>query len=100
MFHFRKSYAVTITYRNDGDVAVYLFRTEQEAVKFLREAYEGELRFEREETNWDVKGCIFDDGHSAKITTQHVSYVDGVEHRSEDRVQYRIGRVYSVKHFY
>ena len=64
-----KQFAVVFTYSFDQDCAVYLFDTEVEAVNYLRENYEEELRIEREENNQNPIAYIEEDGWYAQITS-------------------------------
>ena len=64
-------YAVVFTYSFDQDCAVYLFQTEAEAKRFLRDNYDEELRIEREENGLSPSGSISDDGWYAVITTDN-----------------------------
>ena len=63
-----KQFAVVFTYSFDQDCAVYLFDTEADAVRFLRDNYEEELRIEREENDQDPVAYIETDGWYAEIT--------------------------------
>lgn len=82
-----KSYAVVFTYSFDDDCAVYLFDTENDALKFLRDSYENELQIQLEENNFYAIGEIAPDGYYAKITTYcH----DG----NRDVCEYHVGNVY------
>lgn len=83
------NYAVIFTYSFDGDVAVYLFATEDEAQKFLRESYQEELRIYQEENGWNSVGEISEDGWYARI---HVEF-DDADHPL-DLTEFRIGTVY------
>ena len=83
------NYAVIFTYSFDDEVAVYLFATEDEAKKFLRESYLEELRIDTEESGWDSIGEISDDGWYAKITT---NFYSGYPHT--DVTEFRIGNIY------
>lgn len=81
------NYAVIFTYSFDDEVAVYLFEDDKSAEKFLREAYEEELRIQVEENEWDAEGEIDEGGWYAKITTHSDYYGDDV-------IEYRIGQIY------
>lgn len=83
------NYAVIFTYSFDDEVAVYLFSTEDEAKKFLRESYLEELRIDTEESGWDSVGEISSDGWYAKITT---NFYSGCPHT--DVTEFRIGNIY------
>ena len=83
------NYAVIFTYSFDGDVAVYLFATEGEAKKFLRESYLEELRIDTEENGWNSVGEISEDGWYAKI---QVDSDDGDS--PVDLTEFRIGNIY------
>lgn len=65
-----KQYAVCFTYSFDNDASVYLFDTYEEAIKFLKDAFENELRIDTEENEWDSVGEITEDSLYAKITTR------------------------------
>lgn len=78
------NYAVIFTYSFDDETSVYLFETESEAVKFLRDTYEEELRIDIEENEWDSIGKISDDGWSGEITTSF-----------GDTTWFKIGRIYN-----
>lgn len=80
------NYAVIFTYSFDGDVAVYLFPDELSAKKFLRDAYEEELRIDKEENKFEVYDEISDDGRYAKIVDQFNDH--------EDVTEFLIGEVY------
>lgn len=83
------SYAVVFTYSFDDEVAVYLFATEGEATKFLREQYEEELRIDVEENGWETEGEHSEDWWYARISN---NFDDG-----DIRVnvtEMRLGRVY------
>lgn len=81
-----KNYAVIFTYNFDSDVAVYLFETEDEAKKFLKDSYAEELRIDIKENGWDSEGFISKDGWYAKIT----NYFDN----GIDITEFRIGNIY------
>ena len=78
------NYAVIFSYSFDCEVAVYLFKTEEEAVQFLRDNYETELRIDNEENEWNSIGTISDDGWSAEIITSF-----------GDRTCFQIGTIYN-----
>ena len=78
------NYVVIFTYSFDDETAAYLFKTEEEAVKFLRDSYEEELRIDIEENEWDSVGKISDDGWSAEITTSF-----------GDTTWFKIGTIYN-----
>lgn len=44
-----KYFAVVFTYSFDCDSSVYLFDTQEEAIKFMTESYKEELRIDKEE---------------------------------------------------
>lgn len=83
------NYAVIFTYSFDIDAAVYLFRTEEEAKKFLRESYLEELRIDQEENGWNSVGEISEDGWYAKIQVEF----DDADHPL-DLIEFRIGTVH------
>lgn len=83
------SYAVVFTYSFDNDVAVYLFNTEEEAKKFLRESYQEELRIDTEENGWDSVGEVSKDGYYARIE----NYFEG-EDPHVNVTEFRLGNVY------
>lgn len=75
------NYAVIFRYTFDEEVAVYLFATEDEAKKFLRESFEEEVRIDMEENGWDTNAYIDEDGRSAAIFNRFsdrtdVTYMD------------------------
>lgn len=84
-----KNYAVIFTYSFDSDTAVYLFETEDEAKKFLKDYYTEELRIDTEENGWSSEGTISDDGWYAKIE----NYC-GDEGSEPDITEFRIGNIY------
>ena len=77
-----KQFAVVFTYSFDQDCAVYLFDTEADAVRFLRDNYEEELRIEREENNQNPIAYMEEDGWYAQIAT------------GDDVIYYHIANVY------
>lgn len=83
------SYAVVFTYSFDDEVAVYLFATEEEATRFLRDQYHEELRVDIEESGWNTEGENSDDWWYAKISN---NFDDG--DARIDVTEMRIGRVY------
>ncbi len=83
------NYAVIFTYSFDGETAVYLFATEDEAKRFLLESYLEELRIDTEENEWNSVGEISEDGWYAKIQVQ---FDDG-DHPL-DITEFRIGTIY------
>lgn len=83
------NYAVIFTYSFDGDVAVYLFATEEEAKKFLRDSYQEELRIDQEENGWSSVGEISEDGWYAKIQVEF----DDADHPL-NLTEFRIGTVH------
>lgn len=82
-----KSFAVIFTYSFDDEVAVYLFDTEDEAKKFLKESFEEEVRIDTEENGWDCNSYIEDDGKYAKIFNRFDDRIDATT--------FRIGNVYN-----
>lgn len=83
------NFAVIFTYPSDDDVAVYLFATEDEAKKFLRESYLEKLRINTEENGWNSVGEISDSGRYARI---QVHFDDG--DCPIDITEIRIGNIY------
>lgn len=83
------NYAVIFTYSFDSEVSVYLFKTEDEAKKFLLDSLKEEVRIDIEENGWEVEHCISDDGRYAKITN---NFDDG--DRPIDITEMRIGQIY------
>ena len=77
------NYAVIFCYSFDDDVALYVFNTEEEAKKFLKESYEEELRIEVEENKFYAEGYFRDDGLYTTITVNH-----------DDVTEMRIGKIY------
>lgn len=73
------SFAVVFTYSFADDVAVYLFDTEDDAKKFLLEAYREELRIDTEENNFELYGSITGDGRYAKIVNHFADHDDITE---------------------
>lgn len=84
-----KNYAVIFTYSFDSEVSVYLFATEQEAKKFLKDSLDEEVRIDREENGWDCEFTLSEDGWYAKITNNFDDGDDPV-----DVTEMCIGRVY------
>lgn len=80
------NYAVIFTYSFDDEVAVYLFDTEEEAKKFLKDNFEEEIRIDTEENGWDCNWSIEDDGRYAVIFNRFNDKVD--------TTTMRIGNVY------
>lgn len=64
-----KSFAVVFTYSFDCDSSVYLFDTQDEAIKFMTESYEEELRIDKEENGWNSEGYVTEDDMYARIVT-------------------------------
>ena len=62
-----KSFAVVFTYSFDCDSSVYLFDTQDEAIKFMTESYEEELRIDKEENGWNSEGYVTEDDMYAMI---------------------------------
>lgn len=62
------NYAVVFIYSFDPNTVVYLFQTEKEAVAFLRDNYETELKISSASDMCNVEGVISSDGWFAKIT--------------------------------
>ena len=62
------NFAVIFSYSYDDDMAVYTFETEEEAVSFLRDSYEEEIRIDVEENGYKVNAKIRQDGWRASIT--------------------------------
>ncbi len=80
------NYAVIFTYSFSSETPVYLFPSEDSAVKFLRERFEEEVRIDAEESEWDCEHYISEDGWYARITT---SFDDG-----DDIMEMRVGVIY------
>ena len=83
------SYAVIFTYSFDDEVAVYLFETEEEAKKFLKDSFSEELRIDTEENEWNSEGTISEDGWYAKIENYF-----GDEGSEPAVTEFRIGNIY------
>lgn len=81
-----KSYAVIFSYSFDDDVAVYLFDTWDEALKFLKDSYNEEMRIDIEENGWDTNGSIEEDTGYAKIFNRFYDHTNVTE--------MKIGHVY------
>ena len=80
------NYAVIFNYSFDDDTPVYLFSTEEEAIKFLTESYREELRIDLEENEWDSVGEIQPDNRYARITTHFTD--------KDDITEMRVGNIY------
>lgn len=79
-------FAFICTYSFDDDVAVYLCKTEAEAVDMLRQTYKDEVQSDTENGH-EFEASISDDGWKAEI----------INYRSSgdvDHTWYRIGHVY------
>lgn len=74
-----KTFAVVFTYSFDLDAAVYLFNTQEKAIKFMIEQYNEELRIDREENEWDTEAYMSEDKMYAKI----INYFGGREDVTE-----------------
>lgn len=62
------NYAVVFIYSFDPSTVVYLFRTEKEAVAFLRDNYETELKISSASDMCNIECEISSDGWFARIT--------------------------------
>lgn len=83
------SYAVIFNYEPDDDPAVYLFNTEQEAKKFLRNFYESNIALADESGAWSTKGEISEEGGYARVWS--MSDAD----TAPEITEIRLGRVYA-----
>lgn len=81
-----KPFAVVFTYSFDCDCAVYPVDTQDEAIKFMTESYEEELRIDKEENKWDTEGYIAEDKMYAKIVNH---FADG-----DDVTEFHVANVY------
>lgn len=81
-----KPFAVVFTYSFDCDSAVYLVNTQDEAIKFMTESYEEELRIDKEENKWDTEGYMAEDKMYAKIVNH---FADG-----NDVTEFHVANVY------
>lgn len=85
--HFMNSYAVIFNYEPDDSPAVYLFNTEKEAKKFLRDSYESSIALANE-PGIHTTGEISEDGCYAKVE----SVLD--DSILPEVMEIRLGRVY------
>ena len=70
-----KSYAVVFTYSFDDDSATYLFETEEDAEKFLKDSYESELSVGIDENGWwNTYGDLMDGGRYARIVSEFADH--------------------------
>ena len=79
-------YAVIFSYNFDDDVAVYLYETEEEAIRHLREHILEEFRIDTEEDGLSSEYEINDDGRYGLITTHFFDH--------DDVTEVRVGQVY------
>lgn len=75
------NYAVIFTYSFDRECPVYLFQTEDEAITFLRDSFNEEVRIDTEENEWNVDSEISEDGRYVKITDHFRDHDDVTEMR-------------------
>lgn len=81
-----KSFAVLFTYSFDCDSSVYLFDTQEEAIKFMTESYKEELRIDKEENEWNTEEYMAEDKMYAKIVNH---FADG-----DDVTEFHVANVY------
>lgn len=74
-------YIVATTYSFDTELTVKMFKTEEEAVHYLKESYETELQIDKLENGWDSVGELSENGWYAKITTVFSDHEDVTEFR-------------------
>ncbi len=86
-----KPYAVVFSYSFDPDTAVELFHTWDEALKFLVDSYNVELRIDREENDKNPK-CSLDTESGYAFISNAWEDNDGEWHI--DMTEFRIGNVY------
>ena len=77
--------AVVITYSFAYDVPVFLFDDESMAIKALKEAFEEEVRIDRDETEADSDYEIKEDGSYAKIVSHGLT--------GDQVTEFHLGRV-------
>ena len=80
--------AVIFTYSFDNETPVFLFKTEKEALAFLKRSYIEEVRIDKEENGWDCHHFIEEDGRYAEI--KNIFY----DH--EDITRFHLGEVYNL----
>lgn len=81
-----KPYAVVFTYSFDSETPIYLFETEEEAIKFLRDSFKEEVRIDTEENEWICESEIDPDGRYAKITNHF--------YNGDDITEFHLGQIY------
>ena len=81
------NYAVIFNYSFDDETPVYLFSTEEEAINFLIENYQEELRIDLEENEGNSIGEIQSDNRYARITTHFKD--------RDDITEMRVGNIYA-----
>lgn len=81
-----KSYAVTFYYSFDDDVAVYLFDTQEDAVKFLIDSILAEHKIDVDENGWPSE-CEFNENKTYGVLRTY--FQDGT-----DVMEARVGNVY------
>ena len=81
-----KSYAVVFSYNFDSDVAMYLFDTQEEAIKYLEQSIKEEFWIDVDENGWSSSYDISDDGLYGIIKNHFLDRVDVTE--------VRVGSVY------
>lgn len=79
-------YAVIFTYSFDDECSVFLFNTFDEAMTFIKDSYQEELRIDIEENGWDSYGTINEESGIAEIFTRFADH--------EDTTTMRIGFVH------
>ena len=82
------NYAVVFSYSFDYDVAVYLFKTFEEARSWLSKSLMAEYRIQTDENGWDAYYEVNGDGTYAKLVTQFFDH--------DDVMEIRLGCVYSA----
>lgn len=65
---------------------MYLFDTQEEAIKFMTESYKEELRIDKEENEWNTEGYMAEDKMYAKIVHH---FADG-----DDVTEFHVANVY------
>lgn len=75
-------HVVAVHYSFDREVPIWLFKTEQEAIDFIRKDYERELKIEIEENDRelgnDIWAHISDDGTFAQIRVRYTDEDDDI----------------------
>lgn len=79
---------VITTYSFDRYACVRLFATDEAAKKYIRKSYKEELRIDREERHYKIKGQIDEDGSRAVITNHFNGH--------DDITEFQIGTLYGT----